>query len=257
MTTRGPRGPGLVIGHRGAPSRLPENTLASFRLACRLGADALETDLQVTRDGVLVLHHDLELRDGRHVDEVTLAELQRLDPPATRIPTFDELLLLLAAESRRAGRRIGLHAEVKHPAHFAAAGLPMARPVLETLRDHGLDQPGSGVWLQSFDEDFLREIRPQTELPLVQLVEPHWPVSCSSIAGYAQAIGPHRSRVLASDRFDTGLVSRAHDAGLRVFVWTLRGGEAQARRFLDAGVDGVFADDPAVALAARRVVASA
>ncbi|UDY24360.1 glycerophosphodiester phosphodiesterase family protein [Nocardioides sp. Kera G14] len=276
------RGLGLVIGHRGAPSHLPENTLPSFRRACRLGADSLETDLQMSRDGVLVLIHDTELSrttdialhgefasrrssrvidrelvEGWFVDDFTLAELRTLNTADTRIPTFDELLLLLAEESQRAGRRIGLHAEVKHPSYFAAAGLPMARPVLETLRDHGLDRRGKRVWIQSFDEQFLRALSPMTELPLVQLLETDQPFTCASVASYADAIGPDRQLVLSSDRFETGLVAEAHRAGLVVFVWTLRGDARQARRFLDAGVDGVFSDDAAVALAARDLLTPA
>jgi glycerophosphoryl diester phosphodiesterase len=272
----------LVIGHRGAPSHLPENTLASFRLAARLGADALEADLVMSRDGVLVVSHDPELSrttdvpfrpefadrrtrkviDGRlmegwFVDDFTLAELHTLNAPAfgDRIPTFDELLLLVADESARAGRRLGLHIEVKHPSYFASVGLPMAAKVLGTLTDHGIDRPGKRVWLQSFDDTFVRAISPLTVLPLVQLVDVGQPFTCHGVAAYADAIGPARQLVLDADTTATGLVAEAHRAGLQVFVWTLRGSVAQARAFLDAGVDGVFSDDPAVGLEARAMLA--
>jgi glycerophosphoryl diester phosphodiesterase len=273
-------GLGLVIGHRGAPSHLPENTLASFRLACRVGADSIETDVQMSRDGVLVLIHDTELSrttdvalhpefaarrtarvigreliEGWFVDDFTLAELRTLNAPQTRIPTLDELLLLLASESELRGRRVGLHLEVKNPAYFAAAGLPMTAALLGTLRDYDLDKRGKRVWIQCFDEQFLRALSPATTCPLVQLVEAGQSFNCDLVASYADAIGPHRSLVLAGDRVETGLVAQAHRAGLYVFVWTLRGDTAQARRFLQAGVDGVFSDDPAVALAAYAVPA--
>jgi glycerophosphoryl diester phosphodiesterase len=272
----------LVIGHRGAPAHLPENTLASFRLATRLGADALEADLVMSRDGVLVVSHDPELSrttdvpfrpefadrrtrkviDGRlmegwFVDDFTLAELHTLRAPAPghRIPTFDELLLLVAEESGRLGRRLGLHVEIKHPSYFASVGLPMAGKVLATLRDHGLDRPGKRVWLQSFDDTFVRAISPMTELPLVQLVDLGQPFSCAGVAAYADAIGPARQLVLEGGTTETGLVAEAHRTGLRVFVWTLRGGVEQARAFLGAGVDGVFSDDASVALEARAMLA--
>jgi glycerophosphoryl diester phosphodiesterase len=272
----------LVIGHRGAPAHLPENTLASFRLATRLGADALEADLVMSRDGVLVVSHDPELSrttdvpfrpefadrrtrkviDGRlmegwFVDDFTLAELRTLHAPALgdRVPTFDELLLLVADESARLGHRLGLHVEIKHPAYFASVGLPMAGKVLATLRDHGLDDPGSRVWLQSFDDRFVRAISPLTRLPLVQLVDLGQRFSCQGVAAYADAIGPARQMVLAGGTTETGLVAEAHRAGLRVFAWTLRAGVEQARAFLDAGVDGVFSDDASVALEARAMLA--
>ena len=272
----------LVIGHRGAPAHLPENTLASFRLAARLGADALEADLVMSRDGVLVVSHDPELSrttdvpfrpefagrrtrkliDGRlmegwFVEDFTLAELHTLQAPSSgaRIPTFDELLLLVADESARAGRRLGLHVEVKHPSYFASVGLPMTGKVLATLRDHGLDRPGKRVWVQSFDESFLRSISPSTELPLVQLLDVGQRFTCHGVAAYADAIGPARSLVLDSDTTPTGLVDQAHRAGLRVFVWTMRGGVEQARAFYSAGVDGLFSDDPSVAFEARAMLA--
>jgi glycerophosphoryl diester phosphodiesterase len=275
-------GQALVIGHRGAPTHLPENTPASFRLAVRLGADALEADLVMSRDGVLVVSHDPELSrttdicfrpefagrrtrkviDGRlmegwFVDDLTLDELRTLRTPGSGdgIPTFDELLLLVADESARAGRRIGLHVEVKHPAYFASVGLPMTGPVIATLRDHGLDRRGQRVWLQSFDDAFLRALDPLTSLPLVQLVDVDQPFSCLDVVGYADAVGPARQLVLRGDRQETGLVAEAHRAGLRVFVWTLRGGVEQVRAFLDAGVDGVFSDDASVAVEARAMLA--
>ena len=273
----------LVIGHRGAPGHLPEHTLASYRLAVRLGADALETDLVMTRDGVLVVRHEPELSrttdvadrpewrarrtsrliggrqmTGWFVDDFTLAELRTLSAPGPddRVPTFDELLLLVRQESTRAGRPVGLHVEVKHPSYFASAGLPMAAAVLGTLRDHGLDRPESGVWVQSFDDLFLRRLDPITALPLVQLLEQGQQPDCGGIARYADAIGPARSLVLSGDRAATGLVARAHEAGLGVFVWTLRGDVEQARRFFDAGVDGVFTDYADRARAAASLLAA-
>jgi glycerophosphoryl diester phosphodiesterase len=272
----------LVIGHRGAPAHLPENTLASFRLAFRLGADAVEADLVVSRDGVLVVSHDVELsrttdvasrpglagrrtrrvvgrrlREGWFVHDLTLAELHTLrtrDGSGHRIPTLDELLLLVAEESARAGRRLGLHLEVKHPSSFASAGLPMTGALLRTLRDHGIDKPGHRVWLQSFDDAFLRGLSPLTPLPLVQLLDVGRPLACPRVASYADAIGPARRLVLRADRTPTGLVAEAHRAGLRVFVWTLRGGVEQARAFCAAGVDGVFSDDASTAVEARALL---
>jgi len=272
----------LVIGHRGAPGHLPEHSARGYRLACELGADALETDLVMSRDGVLVVRHENELSrttdvasrpeyadrrttkwvddrlfEGWFTEDFTLAELRGLGAPGPedRIMTFDELLLLVAEESVRRGRRIGLHVEVKTPTYFAGLGLPMAGPVLRTLRDHGVERPGLGIWVQSFDDSFVRLLDPLTALPLVQLVDERdlaeGRIDCGRIAAYADAVGPERNLVLQGDTRPTGLVEEAHAAGLRVFVYTLREGVAQAQAFLDAGVDGVFSDEPDVALRAR------
>lgn len=270
----------LVIGHRGAPGYLPEHSLESYRLAVRQGADALETDVVMSKDGVLVLRHENELsrttdiasrpefadrrttkrvgrktRAGWFVEDFTFAELATLGAPTftDRIITLDTLLTLVAEESARAGRRIGLHVEVKHPTYFAVRGLPMFEPVLATLHRHGVDHPGSRVWIQSFDAEYVRGMRHLTELPLVQLLDTSWgPVDCEAIAAYADAIGPKKSMVRKKGQPPTALVEHAHAAGLQVFVWTLRAGKKQAGGFYEAGVDGVFTDRPDRAVAARQ-----
>ncbi|GGR71222.1 glycerophosphoryl diester phosphodiesterase [Nocardioides luteus] len=269
----------LVIGHRGAPGYLPEHSLDSYRLALRLGVDALETDVVMTRDGALVLRHENELSrttdvasraefagrrttkviggkrwTGWFTEDFTLAELAGLGAPTTDHPiiTLDTLLLLVAEESRRRGRRVGLHVEVKHPTHFASIGLPVTDVLLKTLADHGVDGwsalpglPTQRLWLQSFDAAWVREMSSRTDLPLVQLVDKRWgAVDCAEIATYAQAIGPKKSMVRKKGQPPTGLADEAHRHGLQVFVWTLKAGRDQANRLFEAGVDGVFADYP-------------
>jgi glycerophosphoryl diester phosphodiesterase len=303
-----------VIGHRGAPGYRPEHTLASYRLAIALGAEAVEPDLVMTADGVVVLRHETEISDttdvarhpeladrrtvkvfaGREVggwfcEDFTLAELKSLRaverlperrPRNTRwdgqleIATFDELLMLLAEESRRWGREIGLNAELKSSSYLASIGLPLEDAVLSSLRDHGLDRRGSGVVLQSFETTNLRWLRDRTDLPLVQLVEERGAPAdlvaigdpttyddlCShdglrAVARYADALGVARGRLLARPE----LVEDAHLAGLQVLAWTVRdddpGGrervDAEVRALLDAGVDGLFSDHPDTTLLVR------
>lgn len=259
-----------MIGHRGAPGHLPEHSLESYRLAIRMGADAVETDIVMSRDGVLVVRHENELSRttdvasrpefadrwtprqvgsrlarGWFTEDFTFAELRTLHAPTALDPiiSLDELLLLVAEESARAGRRIGLHIEVKHPTYFAAAGLPMVQPLLQTLHDHGVDRPGRRVWIQSFDQQFVRRMDPLTSLPLVQLVDETWDrIDCHAIAAYADAIGPRRTMVLSEGGAVRPLLAEAHRAGLKVFVWTLRGPVSAHRAMLATGVDGVFTD---------------
>ena len=152
----------LVIGHRGAPGYLPEHSLESYRLALRQGVDALETDVVMTSDGVMVLRHENELTrttdvasrpefaerrttkvvsgkkwTGWFTEDFTFSELLSLGAPTTSQPiiTLDTLLLLVADESQRRGRRVGLHVEVKHPTYFASIGLPVTETLLQTLAD--------------------------------------------------------------------------------------------------------------------------
>lgn len=309
-----------VIGHRGAPGYRPEHTLASYRLAIAMGADSVEPDLVMTSDGVVVVRHETEIGDttdvalrpefadrqtvravaGREVsgwfcEDFTLAELKTLRA-VERLPerrpgntlwdgrldvvTFDELLMLLADESRRWERPIGLHVELKSSAYLSSIGLPLEEPVLTSLSDHGLDRRDSGVLLQSFETTNLRRLREVTDLPLVQLVEAAGAPAdlvavgdpttyddlCShdglrAVARYADVVGVAKSRLL--DR--PGLVEDAHLAGLQVLAWTLReddpGGrervDAEIRALLDAGVDGLFSDHPDTTLLRRDEWAAA
>ena len=308
-----------MIGHRGAPGYRPEHTLSSYRLAIALGADAVEPDVVMTRDGVAVLRHETELSDttdvaehpeladrhtvkvvgGREVsgwfcEDLTLAEVKSLRvlerwpdrrPRNTRwdraseVVTLDELLLLLAEETRRWDRPIGLNVELKCSSYLASIGLPLEDVVLDSLRDHGLDRRDSGVLLQSFETTGLRRLRERTDLPLVQLVDASGAPAdlaalgdpttyddlCShdgmrAVARYADALGVARTRLLARP----ALVEDAHLAGLQVLAWTVRdddpGGpelaDAEVRVLLDAGVDGLFSDHPDTTLQVRDAWAS-
>ncbi len=96
--------PIIIAGHRGYPERCPENTLASFRESIRSGCDMIETDVRVTKDGELILMHDMSLERmcavEKNVQELTLAELRELFVGAPelglRIPTLREFLELCA-----------------------------------------------------------------------------------------------------------------------------------------------------------------
>ena len=301
-----------MIGHRGAPGYRPEHTLASYRLAIALGADAVEPDVVMTGDGVAVLRHETEIGgttdvaahpefadrrcvrkvdghelEGWFCEDFTLAELKTLRaverlpqrrPRNTRwdgrfeVATLDELLLLLAEESRRWERPIGLNVELKSSTHLASSGLDLEDAVLASLRDHGLDRRDSGVLLQSFETTNLRRLRERTDLPLVQLVDASGAPAdlvaagdpttyddlCShgglrAVARYADVLGVAHTRLL--DR--PALVEDAHLAGLQVLAWTVRDddpdGQADedVRRLLDAGVDGLFSDHPDTTLLVR------
>lgn len=274
----------LVIGHRGAPGHRPEHTLAGYRLAIAQGVDSVEPDLVLTADGVAVLRHESDLTRttdiadrpefaGRswRVEALTLAELKTLRAverwPARRprsarfdgyyeIATLDELLLLLAEESRARGRRVGLNAELK-PVADHAAGERLEDAVLSSLRDHGLDHPGSGVVLQNFDAASLHRLRARTRLPLVQLLEGCGPLlspaGLAEVATYADVVALDVATLSARP----GLVGPAHRSGLGVLAYTVRhddpdGPAAVAERvrvLVEAGVDGLFSDQPDQTLA--------
>ncbi len=193
------RGAPLVIGHRGASGYRPEHTLASYELAARMGADFMEPDVVITRDGVLVCRHEPEIGgttdvaehrefadrrttkqlNGRAVtgwfaDDFTLAELRTLRAverlPHLRqentlydgrftVPTLQEVFTLRRDLSRRLGRELGVYPETKHPTYFQDAGLPLEARLVGLLRRNGLNRPDAPIFVQSFETTNLRALR--------------------------------------------------------------------------------------------------
>lgn len=224
---------------------------------------------------------DGETMTGWFTEDFTLEELKTLRArerlPALRpkntafdgrfaVPTFDEIMELATSTNRnRPGvAPIGVYPETKHPAHFAAIGLAQELAVLDTLSRHGYAEPGSPVFIQSFDPNNLRFLRELTRLPLVQLLE-HSLGDLAEIASYADAIGIYKP--LATEEG----VRAAHAEQLRVHVWTFRAEneflpeelrigadpaahgrlDLEIERYLARGIDGFFTDFPAIGVRVR------
>ena len=222
-----------IVGHRGAPARAPENTLASFRRAVGAGVDWIEMDVQRTRDGRLVIMHDGDVRrttngTGR-IGDMTLAEVKRLDAgswfsPAfegERVPTFEEVL----CATRDA---VSYVVEIKEPAG-AIEG-----QVLDALRKAG--------WLDRCaivcgDAAVLREVRKIEPSVIVSLVG----ADTNLIEG-ALAIGARWISV-RKDACTSELAAAAHAAGLRVGVWVIND-PADLPACIAMGVDRVTSNDP-------------
>ena len=202
--------PPIVIAHRGASGERPEHTLAAYELAIEQGADFIEPDLVLTKDGVLVARHENEISsttdvadkeefadrkttkviDGQEVagwftEDFTLLELKSLRAkerlPDLResntkfddefeIPTFEEVLQLLKAHEEKTGKRVGVYPETKHPGYFASLGLPHESTLLELLSRYGFEGANDPVFIQSFEVGNLKALNVNTEIRLVQLI---------------------------------------------------------------------------------------
>ncbi len=201
----------ILIAHRGASGDQPEHTIAAYTLAIEQGADFIEPDLVLTKDGVLVARHENEISEttdiaarpefadrkatkvidgqtmtGWFTEDLTLAELKTLRTkerlpqlrPANmaydgqfEVPTFDEILVLARDASKRAGRVIGVYPETKHPSYFASIGLSHDAPLLKSLAAFGHRDAASPVYIQSFEVDNLKGLRSKTKLRLIQLID--------------------------------------------------------------------------------------
>jgi len=267
------------IAHRGASAYAPEHTLAAYRLAIEQGADYVEQDLAVTKDGVLICLHDDSLERTTNVEELfpdravvdavtrqrrwfavdfTLAEIKRLDAGSwfaqafagQRVPTWAE-----AVEA--VGTAAGLYPELKSPALYRDRGVDMERLFLESFATLKLaTRPASSLILQSFDDLVLRQLaRDLPEVPRTFLIEvpdaARWlsERGLQEVGEFATGIGPNKR--LLDGRPE--IVKAAHEAGLTVTPYTFTSRapgripdvREEMRYYLEElGVDVLFTDNP-------------
>jgi glycerophosphoryl diester phosphodiesterase len=271
-----------LIAHRGASGYAPEHTVAAYTRAMEQGADFVEQDLQITKDGVLVCLHDLTLerttnvagvfpdrvRSGPRgrtwpVSDFTLEEIRRLDAGSwfkpefhgERVPTFQEAIDLMRG-------RAGLYPETKAPDVYSGRGFDMEALLLTQLARSGLDRPGADaktpIVIQSFSPESLQKMKKMgTRLPLVLLISDldagrdRWlsDAGLRDAARFAAGIGPAKSLLLS----DPTLTGRAHKVGLSVTPYTFRVADAPAGKTVKdemadflfrIGVDALFTDNP-------------
>jgi len=203
-----PRTP-LVIGHRGgATGYLPDHTLENYALGIELGADFVEPDLVMTKDGYMIARHEPNIKDttdvsshpefasrrrtaiidgaqdeGWFASDFTLAEIKTLravQPLNERpqqfngrfqIPTIEEIIAFVKRKSDEKGSTIGIYPEIKHSTYHKSIGLPMEAKLVHTLRSVGWDRRDAPVFIQSFEQSNLMELRGMAKIRLIQLID--------------------------------------------------------------------------------------
>lgn len=185
----------LLIAHRGASGYAPEHTLAAYKLAIEQGADFVEQDLQLTKDGVLICIHDADLARTTNVAELfpdratlrdafetgtpkrgwytidfTLAEIKRLDAgswfnranPFASSPSFvGQRIPTMEETIKFVGGRAGLYPELKHFAFYKSLGFDPAEKLAAVLKAHGFYRPArrDRIFIQSFYKEALLRMR--------------------------------------------------------------------------------------------------
>jgi glycerophosphoryl diester phosphodiesterase len=203
----------IVVGHRGASGYLPEHTIESYTKAIEMGADFIEPDLVMTKDGQLVVRHEPMLSgttnvadiaafasrkttknvDGASIEDwfvtdFTLAEIKQLKAKQAfaerpqqfnnlyTIPTFAEVIALAKQKSAEKGRTIGIYPETKHPSFHEALNLKISDKLLEELTAAGWNSATAPVFVQSFEVSNLQYIRSKSTVKIIQLL------SCYDVA---------------------------------------------------------------------------
>jgi glycerophosphoryl diester phosphodiesterase len=280
----------LVVAHRGASGYLPEHTLAGYELAIKMGADYIEPDLQLTKDGYLVAMHDTTLNRTTNVDAVlgkrnngykvadyTLAEIKQLTVKPTgtgqnsypgftpvsadplRVPTFDEVLTLAQSQSALTGRTVGIYPEAK------IADPLMEDKILSTLAKFGYGKSSDKVFIQSFSLDTLKSIRAKQDALGMSIQEVFLGNSAAGsfadIAQYVNGIGPSISSG-GANAVSEAYIQAAHAAGLLVHGYTFSQANpdlaaAQYDKYFGWGMDGVFSNYSDLAVTARNALVAA
>lgn len=232
----------VIIAHRGDSAHAPENTLSAFQMADEKGADAIEFDVKLSRDGHVIVIHDQTVErttngqgDVRHLPLADLQELNagvRFDTqfPSEHIPTLEEVFETI-------GKHLHMNVELTN---YATPGDALIPKVTELVRKHNMQ---ARVLFSSFFPHNLRKAQkllPDVPCGLLAWVGPAgFPARAWGWRRVMYALHPHFSSV------DAGLVSRLHAAGKRVHVWTVNS-KADMIRLAAMGIDGIFTDDPAL-----------
>lgn len=282
---------GLVIAHRGASGYLPEHTLPAYELAIRQGADIVEPDVVLTRDGVPICLHDITLErttnvaevfpdrardDGRwyaadfSLREIEQLEIRGLQEPIARaagesreqlarqhrIPTLARFLELIRAHETASGRSIGVIPELKRPSFHRGEGLSLEKAALSVLAQYGYERADDACIIQCFEFDALKRLRDEhgSELRLVYLAGNRRALERpGSLAEIAAVANAIGPNRRLIEETDGALVREAHAAGLKVYPWTFGAEQAaMVEMFYRFGVDGLFTDYPDLGVAARN-----
>ncbi|MBT2573987.1 glycerophosphodiester phosphodiesterase [Bacillus sp. ISL-51] len=229
-----------TIAHRGASGYAPENTFAAFDIAADMNADLIELDVQLTKDGHIVVIHDDKVdrtTDGSgFVKDFTLKELQALDAGSWFSPEFKgERIPLLEEVLKRYHPKIGLLIELKgHPSQVGlekAVGQLLGR---FSFSIHHIVQSFSIKSIQTFHDMY-------PSVPTAIITRPSFGMfSRSQLDAYKSVANYVNIKYTRLNRF---LISTAHKNGLKVFAWTVRN-QKTAAKLQDMAVDGIVTDYP-------------
>jgi glycerophosphoryl diester phosphodiesterase len=246
----------LIIGHRGASAVAPENTMAAFREALSVGADGIEFDVRLTRDGVPVVIHDSTLRRTgglpRRVAELTWDEISKVDVGSwfgksfanETVPSLAELFRLFQSNNST------LYLEMKSDA--VADQRPLAEACVRAIEEHSLQERVVVECFQLPAIKILKEFNP--EIKTVALFEPSFTnpsvLSDQRIINQATDVGA-AALALHHRLARKSLVEKAKAAGLHVAVWTVDD-PAWIDRAQAIGIDALITNDPEAMIRARR-----
>lgn len=238
----------VIFAHRGASAHAPENTIAAFELALTQQADAIELDVKLTSDGHVIVHHDLTTdrttKEKGRIKDLSLVDLKRLDAgnffsenfKGEKIPTLEEVF-------EAVGKRTFINIELTN---YNTPRDHLVETVCMLVKKHQMQKR---VLFSSFFASNLSKARiflPDVPRGLLALNGwmGAWARSFGFVFGKYQALHPYLTDTTQQQ------VARVHRLQRRIHVWTVNK-EEDMRRLFGWGVDGIFTDDPQLAVRLR------
>ncbi len=254
----------IVIAHRGASGYLPEHTLEAYALAIEQGADYIEPDLVLTKDGYLVARHDAYLSSTTNVADLpefaskkrmfmgkedwfvfdfTLDELKRLrarQPRVSRgtefdntaeIPTIEEIIELVEGYKEK-GSDVGLYIEMKRPTAFMKIAPNLDKKLINLFGEISIKN--IPVYFQCFDGNFLFKISEQSSVPLVLLIGGKMDDASGAIklgvdiehyTGRIAGVGLNKALLFNTDGTVSDVLAKVRKLGMKAHIWTVRNDE--------------------------------
>jgi glycerophosphoryl diester phosphodiesterase len=237
----------ILLAHRGDLAHAPENTLPAFHQAIQKGADGVELDVKLTRDGHVVVFHDMSMdrttNGSGKLASLTLETIRSLDAGSwfhekftgTKVPLLEEVF-------ETVGHNKLINIELTN---YSTPRDGLVNSVCDLIKRHG--NQGQIIFSSFFASNLKRAGQFMPEIPRALLAMPGfagvWARSFGFTFGEYQALHPHISNVSREQ------VQRVHRLKRRVHVWTANKPE-EIKRLKEWGVDGIFTDDPATAVQA-------
>ena len=256
-----------VHGHRGSRGTVPENTIPAFEAALLAGADVLEFDLGVTKDGVVIVSHEPKVTPERCLDaegnklekavpirSLTLAELKKYDcgtllnpkfpeqiaVPGTPMPTLEEVFDLVKKSGYQAAKKMEFNIETKvfpYEPELTPTAAEFAKLVVDTVKKHGME---ARVMVQSFDVRTLKEIKKLA--PAIRTSQ----LTYEELLDIVPALKAAKTDIWSPNYkwITPEAVKEAQAAGIKVAPWTINT-KKEWELAIAAGVDAIITDYPA------------
>jgi glycerophosphoryl diester phosphodiesterase len=214
----------LIIAHRGASAYAQENTLNAFDLAFKFGATWLETDIQRSKDGVLVLYHDYILKNGKKIKNCNYNYLKKFN-----VPTLADLLKITP-------EKFTLNLEIKNDDNIYPNIEKQILAELNLAKNIKKEQ----ILISSFDISTLQKIRALDSKINIGVLTRNFEVKIP-LSLKAKSVN------ISAKRVTKNIIKICHENGLKVLVYTVN--DLQIYRKLKSwGTDGIFSDNPVLAL---------